>query len=82
MKVENSEVQKARWSLINQTYDKVCNAPSYSDFHSNTFCVIAHLGLQLIAKEEGLLDGKDWYNLECRDELLEKVKTFLIKHIK
>jgi len=34
------------------------------------------------AKEEGLLDGNDWYDPDCKDELLEKVKAFLIKYIK
>lgn len=82
MTAKSDEVQKARWSLIQQTFDKVCNVPSYSDFRSNTFCVIAHLGLQMIAKEEGLLDGEEWYDPECRDELLGKVKAFLIKYIK
>jgi len=69
MTAKSNEVQKARWSLINQTYDKVCNVPSYSDFRSNTFCAVAHLGLQLKAKEEDLLDGEDWYNPECKDKL-------------
>jgi len=82
MKTEISEVQKARWSLIHQTFDKVYNVPSYRDFRSNTFCVIAYLGLQMIAKKEGLLDGEEWYDPECRDELLGKVKAFLIKYIK
>jgi len=82
MTAKIDEVKQARWSLIQQTFDKVCNVPSYSNFHSNTFCVIAHLGLQLIAKEEGLLDGGDWYNPECKERQLEKVKVFLIKHIR
>ena len=82
MTAKSDEVTRARWSLIQQTFDKVYNVPSYSDFRSNTFCVIAHLGLQMIAKEEGLLDGEEWYDPECRDELLGKVKAFLIKYIK
>lgn len=77
-----SEAQKARWSLINQTYAKVCNIQDHSDLRSNTLHVIMHLGLQLIAKEEGLLDGDEWYKPECRDELLRRVRGFLIKHIK
>jgi len=64
MTAKSDEVQKARWSLIQQTFDEVCNVPSNSDFRGNIFCVIAHLGLQLIAKEEGLLDGDEWYNPE------------------
>ncbi|TKJ20454.1 MAG: hypothetical protein CEE43_12310 [Promethearchaeota archaeon Loki_b32] len=82
MTAKSDEVKQARWSLIQQTFDKVCNVPNYSDFRSNTFCVIAHLGLQLIAKEEGLLNGEDWHNPECNEKLLEKVKAFLIKHNK
>ncbi len=35
-----------------------------------------NLELHLILKEEVLLDGEEWHNPECRDELLEKVKVF------
>lgn len=82
MPFKSNEIQRARWSLINQIFDQVRNVPSYSNLRSKTFCVIAYLGLQLIAKEEDLLDRDDWYNLECKDELLEKVKAFLIKYKK
>lgn len=82
MTAKSNEVQKARWSLIQQTFDQIFNIPSYSDFRSNTFCAVAHLGLQLKAEEEELLDGDDWYDPECKERQLEKVRVFLIKHIR
>jgi len=82
MTAKSDEVKQARWSLIQQAFDRVCNTSDYSNFRRDTFCVIANLGLQMKAKEESLLDGEDWYNPECKDELLDKVKAFLIKYIR
>jgi len=82
MVAKRDEVKQARWSLIQQAFDQVCNTSGYCNFRSDTFYVIAKLGLHMKAKEEGLLDGEDWYNPECKDELLRKVKAFLIKYIK
>ena len=82
MNNKSERVQQARNSLIQHAFNQICNVPSYSNFRSHTFYVIANLGLQLKAKEEDLFDDEDWYNLECRNELIEKVKKFLIKHIK
>lgn len=82
MTTKSDEVKKARWSLIQHAFNEICNVPSYSNFYSNTFYVIAKLGLQLKANEERLFDGDDWYNPECKDELIEKIRKFLIKHIK
>ncbi len=82
MKRKSGQVQQARWSLIQHALDEICNVPDYSDFYTNTFCVIAKFGLQLKAKEEKLFEKGDWHNPEYHDELLEKVKAFLIKYIK
>lgn len=82
MTAKSDEVKRARWSFIQHAFDEICNVPSYSNLYSNKYRVIANLGLQLKAKEEDLFDSEDWYNLKCKDELLEKVKAFLIKYIK
>jgi len=78
----SNKVKQARWSLIQHALDEIYNVPDYSNFYSNTFCVIAKFGLQLKAKEERLFGTGDWHNPECRDELIEKVKVFLIKYIR
>ncbi len=82
MTAKSEEVKQARQSLIQHAFREICNVPSYSDFRSNTFCVIAKFGLYLKAKEEKLFKTDAWYAPECKVELLEKMKTFLIKYIK
>ncbi len=82
MTAKSDDVKQARWSFIQQAFEEICNIPSYSDFRRNTFCVIARFGLQLKAKEEKLFKTGDWYAPECKGELLEKVKAFLLKYIK
>ena len=79
---KSDKVNQARWSLIQHALDEVCNVPEYSNFRSNTFCVIAKFGLQLKAKEEKLFETGDWYNPECRGELIERVEAFLINYIR
>ncbi len=82
MTAKNEDVKQARQSLIEHAFEEICNVPSYSDFRSNTFCVIAKFGLHLKAEEEKLFKTRDWYAPECKGELLKKVKAFLIKYIK
>ena len=79
---ESEKVQQARRSLIQHALDKIRNVPEYSNFRSNSFCVIANLGLQLKAKEEKLFETGDWHNPKYYGELIEKVKAFLIKYIR
>ena len=79
---KSDKVKQARWSLIQQALDEVCNVPDYRNFRSNTFCVIAKFGLQLKAKEEKLFETGDWHNRECRDDLMQRSCIFLTRHIK
>ena len=71
MTAKSSKVKQARFSFIQHAFEEICNVPSYSDFRKNTFCVLAKFGLQLKAKEEKLFKTGDWYDPECRGELLE-----------
>lgn len=82
MTAKSDEVKQARWSLIQQAFNEICHVPNYSNFRSNTFFVIAKLGLQLKAREEKLFDTDDWYDPECREELTNKIREFLIKYIR
>ena len=79
---KSDKVQQARCSLIQHALDEICNVPDYSNFYSNTFCVITKFGLQLKAKEEKIFETGDWHNPECRDDLIDKVSNFLIRYIK
>jgi len=77
-----SKVEQIRKEFVEQLFNEICNVPSYSNFYSNTFNVVVKLGLQLKAKEEQLFETGDWEDLGKRDELLEKIKKFLIKYTK
>jgi len=47
-----------------------------------TYVVLAHLWLHKIAEQENLFKAEEWSNPECRDELIEKIREFLIRNIK
>jgi len=80
---EKSEaVKQARIELIQQTLDKIIETRDFSELKRTTFVVLAHLWLHKIAEEENLFRLEEWSNPECRDELLDKMKAFLVKHIK
>ena len=74
------KVEQIRKEFVEQLFNEICNVPSYSSFYSNSFNVVAKLGLQLKAKEERLFENGDWEDLGNRDELLKKIKNFLIKY--
>jgi len=80
---EKSEALKqARKELIQQTLDKIIEIRDFNELKSTTYVTLAHLWLHKIAEEENIFKAEEWSNPECRDELLNKVKVFLIKHIK
>ena len=62
--------------------DDICSVEDFSDFYLHTYYVIAKLGLQRIAKEEHLFKGEEWINPHCKEYLVNKLKEFLIRHIK
>ena len=73
--------EETKQEFIEQIFNKVCNVPEYSSLYLNTFNIIASLGLQNKAKAEGLFKTGDFVNKGHRDELIQKVKDFLLKHI-
>jgi len=79
---KSDKIKQARWSLIQNALDEVCNVPDYNNFRRNVFCVIASFGLQLKAKEEKLFETGDWHNPECRGELTDRLTLFLTKYIR
>ena len=82
MPTKDSPLHKKREEFIREMFEEILDVPDYSDLKSNTFNVIARLGLQLKAKEEKLLEDNDWSNPECRNNIIEKIKEFLDTHIK
>lgn len=75
-------VLKARRELIQQTLDKICKPCDFRVLKSRTFVVLCHLWFHYIAKEEKLFELEEWENSQLRDQLIEKIEAFLIKHIK
>lgn len=82
MIIPSKEIKQKRKEFIQQVFDKIRNVPEYSDFYTHSFYVFASLGLFLKAKEEKFFENKDWNNLECREELLNEIYTFLKKYIR
>lgn len=79
MVIVSEEIEQKRKEFVQLIFDKIRNVPNYSNLHTNINCVFASLGLLFKAKEERFFEHGDWYNFECREELLSKVDTFLKK---
>jgi len=77
-----SSVGQARKRLIEHALNEIRDIPNYSNFFTHTYYVIAKLGLQHKAKAEKIFETTDWNNLECRDAIYERIKYFLIRHIR
>jgi len=82
MTQKSEGVKEARNSLIQHLFEEICRGKEYSDFYSHVYCVIAKVGLQLKAREEGLFEAGDWTNSEYKQELIERAHQFLVKHIR
>jgi len=78
----NHTKEQARESLIWDALREISELSDFTRFHTRVFCVIAKYGLQLEAKEEGLLSGAEWSNLTSKDIMMKRVEQFLDKHIK
>ena len=79
---KSDKCEQARRELIQQPLNKICRTRDFSDLRSRTYVVLAHLWLHIKAEEENLFKAEEWSNPECRDELIKKIKAFLIKHIR
>ena len=79
---ENKKIEQARNLLVQISLDDICSVEDFSYFYLHTYYVIAKLGLQRIAKEEHLFKGEEWINPHCKEYLVNKLKEFLIRHIK
>ncbi len=79
---KSEAVKQARRELIQHTLDKICKTRDFHDLRTRTYVVLAHLWLHGKAEEENLFKLEEWSNPECRDKLIEKVREFLIKHVR
>lgn len=72
---------EARRMMVQGVMEEIINVRNFINFHRRVFHVIAKFGLQQKAKEEKLFLTGNWANPECKDELIEKIRKFLFKHI-
>ena len=79
---KSEAVEQARRELIQHTLDKICKTRDFRDLRMRTYVVLAHLWLHGKAEEENLFKAEEWSHPECREELIKKIKGFLIKHIR
>ena len=77
-----NNAEEAKQEFIEHIFNEVWNVPDHSSFYLNTFNIIAKLSLQNKAKEEKLFETGDWTNEGQREELIKKVKDFLLRYIK
>ncbi len=77
-----NKAEEAKQEFVEHILNEVCNVPDYSSFYLHIFNIIAKLSLQNKAKEEGLFETGDWVNKGQRNDLIKKVKDFLLKYIK
>jgi len=79
---ESEGVKLARSSLIQQTLTKIRETRDFRDLKRNTFVILAHLWLHTLAENEGLFELDGWEQPKLREQLIEKIETFLTSHIR
>ena len=82
MNQKGEVVLKARRELIQQIFDKICEPCDFRELKSKIFVVLCHLWLHIKAKEEGLFELEEWAHPQLIDQLIKRIESFLIKHIK
>jgi hypothetical protein len=81
--MDSLEVLKARRNLAQHAFDEICAETDSNRFYNHAYYTLSKLFLTKTAQEEGLLTPQeDWFNPECRNDILKEVKSFLIKHIR
>ncbi len=68
--------------LKQEALKEISEVSDFTRFHTRVFCVVAKYGMQIKAKEEGLLSGDEWSNPASKDILMKRVIEFFDKHIK
>ncbi len=82
MNSNNLKYVEARKMMVQDAIDEITNVPNFNDFYLRSFYQIAKFGLQLDAKREKLFTSDNWLNPQCKDELIENIRKFLVKHLK
>ncbi|MFW9969910.1 MAG: hypothetical protein ACFFDF_06890 [Candidatus Odinarchaeota archaeon] len=77
----SEQTKQTRLDFIAYLVSRINNVPEYTSFYSNAFCVLADVGLQNIAKEEGFFTD-EWKTSKTQEMQLKELTAFLYKHIK
>ncbi|KKL24702.1 hypothetical protein LCGC14_2412670, partial [marine sediment metagenome] len=73
---------EARKMMVQDTIDEIAKVQNFNDFYQTSFYQIAKFGLQLDARKEKLFGSDNWSDPQCKDELIERIRKFLVKHLK
>lgn len=82
MNSNNPKYVEARKMMVQETIDEIAKVQNFNDFYQISFYQIAKFGLQLDARKEKLFASDNWSDPRCKDESIEKIRKFLVKHIK
>ncbi len=82
MNSTNPKYVEARKMLIQDAIDEISKVRNFNDFYQRSFYQIAKFGLQIDARKEKLFASDNWSDPHCKDELIERVSKFLVKHLK
>ena len=82
MNSNNPKYVEARRMMIQAAIDEIIKVQNFSDFYQTSFYQIAKFGLQLDAKREKLFASNNWSDPRCKDDLIEKMRKFLVSHLK
>ncbi len=82
MNSNNPKYAEARKMMVQDAIDEIIKVPNFNDFYQRSFYQIAKFGLQLDARKEKLFASDKWSDPRCKDELIENIRKFLIKHLK
>ena len=82
MNIKLHTKKQAREFLKQEALKEICDSIDFTKFQGQVFCVVAKYGLQLEAKEEGLLTGDEWNDPTLKEALKTRVEQFFDKHFK
>ena len=82
MNSNNPKYVEARKMMVQDAIDEINKVQNFNNFYQTSFYQIAKFGLQLKARKERLFASDNWYDPQCKDELIEIIRNFLVKHLK
>ena len=82
MPINNPKYIEARKMMVQDAIDEISKVQNFNNFYQTSFYQIAKFGLQLDARKEKLFASDKWSNPQWKDELIDNVRKFLVRHLK